>query len=157
MRKGNTSFGVCEMRFWRHFFLAIKYQSLYWTRLAALACKSRCSRWQREQGLWGRSSPFCSGQSTNKPDTSDLRDCVCKQGTYVKQLGSLQDMNVSRSFPFRRQPSRRQLELFVNSSPRLWQVNTPFIGPFFKGGICTTLGWAVAWPFETVRNLNSEP
>jgi hypothetical protein len=29
-------------------------------------------------------------------------------------------------------------------------VNTPFIGPFFKGGICTTVGWAVAWPFETV-------
>jgi solute carrier family 25 carnitine/acylcarnitine transporter 20/29 len=32
------------------------------------------------------------------------------------------------------------------------QVNTPLVGPFFKGGICTTAGWFIAWPFETVKS-----
>jgi hypothetical protein len=25
-------------------------------------------------------------------------------------------------------------------------------GPFIKGGLCTTLGWAVAWPAEVVKS-----
>ena len=26
------------------------------------------------------------------------------------------------------------------------------LGPFVKGGICASLGWIVAWPFEVVKN-----
>lgn len=25
-------------------------------------------------------------------------------------------------------------------------------GPFFKGGLATTFGWVMAWPFETVKS-----
>ncbi|KAL7566391.1 hypothetical protein ACA910_011130 [Epithemia clementina (nom. ined.)] len=32
-------------------------------------------------------------------------------------------------------------------------VTTPVVGPFFKGGICATLGWAVAFPFETAKSV----
>lgn len=31
-------------------------------------------------------------------------------------------------------------------------VATPIIGPFIKGGLCTTIGWAVAWPAEVVKS-----
>lgn len=31
-------------------------------------------------------------------------------------------------------------------------IATPIIGPFIKGGLCTTIGWAVAWPAEVVKS-----
>jgi solute carrier family 25 carnitine/acylcarnitine transporter 20/29 len=31
-------------------------------------------------------------------------------------------------------------------------VGAPLIGPFFKGGICATTAWLVAFPFETVKS-----
>lgn len=31
-------------------------------------------------------------------------------------------------------------------------VATPIVGPFIKGGLCTTIGWAVAWPAEVVKS-----
>ena len=31
-------------------------------------------------------------------------------------------------------------------------VGAPFIGPFFKGGICATTAWLLAFPFETVKS-----
>lgn len=31
-------------------------------------------------------------------------------------------------------------------------VNSPGIGPFFKGGICATAAWAFAFPFETAKS-----
>lgn len=32
-------------------------------------------------------------------------------------------------------------------------VNTPLIGPFFKGGICATTAWVFAFPFETAKSV----
>lgn len=32
-------------------------------------------------------------------------------------------------------------------------VNAPVVGPFFKGGICATLAWLPAYPFESVKSL----
>jgi solute carrier family 25 carnitine/acylcarnitine transporter 20/29 len=32
-------------------------------------------------------------------------------------------------------------------------VNAPMIGPFFKGGICSTAAWAFAFPFETAKSV----
>ena len=26
------------------------------------------------------------------------------------------------------------------------------VGPFVKGGVCASLGWVAAWPFEVVKN-----
>lgn len=31
-------------------------------------------------------------------------------------------------------------------------VNTPVVGPFFKGGICATAAWGVAFPWETAKS-----
>ena len=31
-------------------------------------------------------------------------------------------------------------------------IATPVVGPFIKGGMCTTIGWAVAWPAEVVKS-----
>jgi solute carrier family 25 carnitine/acylcarnitine transporter 20/29 len=31
-------------------------------------------------------------------------------------------------------------------------VNAPLTGPFFKGGVCATIAWWVAWPFEMVKS-----
>ena len=31
-------------------------------------------------------------------------------------------------------------------------VNAPLIGPFLKGGVAATVGWAVIWPFENIKN-----
>eukprot|EP00277_Geminigera_cryophila_P009257 CAMPEP_0179405718 /NCGR_PEP_ID=MMETSP0799-20121207/450_1 /TAXON_ID=46947 /ORGANISM="Geminigera cryophila, Strain CCMP2564" /LENGTH=275 /DNA_ID=CAMNT_0021176613 /DNA_START=24 /DNA_END=851 /DNA_ORIENTATION=+ len=31
-------------------------------------------------------------------------------------------------------------------------IATPIVGPFIKGGLCTTIGWAVAWPAEVVKS-----
>jgi solute carrier family 25 carnitine/acylcarnitine transporter 20/29 len=31
-------------------------------------------------------------------------------------------------------------------------VNAPMFGPFFKGGICATAAWAIAFPFESVKS-----
>eukprot|EP00957_Ditylum_brightwellii_P059797 4539960-Ditylum_brightwellii.AAC.1 len=31
-------------------------------------------------------------------------------------------------------------------------VNTPVIGPFFKGGICATAAWGVAFLWETGKS-----
>jgi solute carrier family 25 carnitine/acylcarnitine transporter 20/29 len=31
-------------------------------------------------------------------------------------------------------------------------MNTPGIGPFLKGGVAATVGWAVIWPFENIKN-----
>ena len=45
--------------------------------------------------------------------------------------------------------------VFVDYSVRLIPdvVNTPLVGPFFKGGVCATAAWALAWPFETAKSL----
>jgi len=32
-------------------------------------------------------------------------------------------------------------------------INAPLVGPFFKGGICATAAWVLAFPFETVKNV----
>jgi solute carrier family 25 carnitine/acylcarnitine transporter 20/29 len=32
-------------------------------------------------------------------------------------------------------------------------INAPLLGPFFKGGICATAAWGVAFPMETVKNV----
>jgi solute carrier family 25 carnitine/acylcarnitine transporter 20/29 len=32
-------------------------------------------------------------------------------------------------------------------------VNAPMIGPFFKGGVCATAAWVVAFPFESVKSV----
>jgi solute carrier family 25 carnitine/acylcarnitine transporter 20/29 len=32
-------------------------------------------------------------------------------------------------------------------------VNAPLIGPFFKGGICATAAWIVAFPLETAKSV----
>jgi hypothetical protein len=32
-------------------------------------------------------------------------------------------------------------------------VNAPLVGPFFKGGICSTAAWAFAFPFETAKSV----
>lgn len=32
-------------------------------------------------------------------------------------------------------------------------INTPYYGPFFKGGICATTAWIFAFPFETVKSI----
>jgi solute carrier family 25 (mitochondrial carnitine/acylcarnitine transporter), member 20/29 len=32
-------------------------------------------------------------------------------------------------------------------------VNSPLIGPFFKGGICATAAWGFAFPFETAKSV----
>ena len=29
----------------------------------------------------------------------------------------------------------------------------PLLGGFIKGGLCATAGWAIAWPFETVKSI----
>lgn len=29
-------------------------------------------------------------------------------------------------------------------------ISIPFIGPFLKGGLCSTLAWVIIWPFENV-------
>jgi solute carrier family 25 carnitine/acylcarnitine transporter 20/29 len=31
-------------------------------------------------------------------------------------------------------------------------VNAPTIGPFFKGGVCATAAWTIAFPFESVKS-----
>lgn len=31
-------------------------------------------------------------------------------------------------------------------------ITTPYIGPFIKGGVGSTLGWAAIWPFEVLKN-----
>ena len=31
-------------------------------------------------------------------------------------------------------------------------INAPLFGPFFKGGICATVAWGFAFPFETVKS-----
>ena len=31
-------------------------------------------------------------------------------------------------------------------------INAPLTGPFFKGGVCATAAWWVAWPFELVKS-----
>ena len=31
-------------------------------------------------------------------------------------------------------------------------LNIPYIGPFVKGSLCTTLAWWMSWPFEVVKN-----
>jgi hypothetical protein len=36
-------------------------------------------------------------------------------------------------------------------SPCLF-VKVPLLGGFIKGGVGATLGWLIAWPFETVKN-----
>ena len=28
----------------------------------------------------------------------------------------------------------------------------PLVGPFMKGGVAATVGWAVIWPFENIKN-----
>lgn len=32
-------------------------------------------------------------------------------------------------------------------------VNAPMIGPFFKGGVCATAAWVVAFPFESAKSV----
>lgn len=32
-------------------------------------------------------------------------------------------------------------------------INAPLIGPFFKGGICATLAWTLAFPMETAKSV----
>lgn len=32
-------------------------------------------------------------------------------------------------------------------------VNTPLIGPFFKGGVCATTAWVFAFPFESAKSV----
>lgn len=32
-------------------------------------------------------------------------------------------------------------------------VNTPLVGPFFKGGICATTAWVFAFPFESAKSV----
>ncbi|CAB9499873.1 25 member 48 [Seminavis robusta] len=32
-------------------------------------------------------------------------------------------------------------------------VNSPLVGPFVKGGICATLAWTFAFPFETAKSV----
>jgi solute carrier family 25 carnitine/acylcarnitine transporter 20/29 len=32
-------------------------------------------------------------------------------------------------------------------------VNAPMVGPFFKGGICATAAWVVAFPFESAKSV----
>jgi solute carrier family 25 carnitine/acylcarnitine transporter 20/29 len=32
-------------------------------------------------------------------------------------------------------------------------VNAPLIGPFFKGGVCATMAWVFAFPFETTKSV----
>lgn len=32
-------------------------------------------------------------------------------------------------------------------------VNAPLVGPFLKGGICTTAAWSFAFPFETAKSV----
>jgi len=32
-------------------------------------------------------------------------------------------------------------------------VNAPLIGPFFKGGICSTFAWSLCFPFETAKSV----
>ena len=39
----------------------------------------------------------------------------------------------------------------VRYAPEL--VNTPLIGPFFKGGICATTAWVFAFPFESAKSV----
>ena len=39
----------------------------------------------------------------------------------------------------------------VRYAPEL--VNTPLIGPFFKGGVCATAAWVFAFPFESAKSV----
>lgn len=31
-------------------------------------------------------------------------------------------------------------------------LSIPYIGPFLKGGICSTVAWLLVWPFEVIKN-----
>jgi solute carrier family 25 (mitochondrial carnitine/acylcarnitine transporter), member 20/29 len=42
------------------------------------------------------------------------------------------------------------IDYSVRYAPDL--VNSPLLGPFFKGGICATAAWGFAFPFETAKS-----
>lgn len=31
-------------------------------------------------------------------------------------------------------------------------INAPYVGPFLKGGLCSTISWWLIWPFETLKS-----
>lgn len=33
----------------------------------------------------------------------------------------------------------------------IWSAH-PLMGPFLKGGVCSTIAWALIWPFEVAKN-----
>lgn len=47
--------------------------------------------------------------------------------------------------------SLAKVDYSVRYAPDL--VNTPLIGPFFKGGICATTAWVFAFPFESAKSV----
>jgi len=42
-------------------------------------------------------------------------------------------------------------DYFERLAPELMAV--PLLGGFVKGGVCSTAGWVIAWPYETVKSL----
>jgi solute carrier family 25 carnitine/acylcarnitine transporter 20/29 len=42
------------------------------------------------------------------------------------------------------------VDTLVRHAPDL--VNRPVVGPFVKGGVCSTASWLLVWPFETLKS-----
>lgn len=43
-----------------------------------------------------------------------------------------------------------QVDSGVRHLPNL--INAPYVGPFLKGGLCSTISWWIIWPFETLKS-----